>query len=1012
MAKAKIKPPSGLTTTRNGGTFQFTWKRNNNYSKQRIQYYNRLTSKWVEVTIAPKTTAIHKWFDLNTKYRHIDFRVCAYYNGRWCSWVQLKWTADPPNKPFAGHEKGDLPNVGKFTWNVVKSDTDKKPFSKIEWQSVLLKESSITNGADVIFDSKQYGWRTGTSTANEGSVDIQELTGDVTEGSSATRWFRVRSIGYGGESDWNYAKRVYANPKPITIKTATLAQQTAASYSCSISWNAYQDATRPITKATVYYSVAVPAEDMSFPGGASWTEASTSADSAGTDYSVFTIPEVMAKDEVVFVKVNASYEEGTETEGEVAIAGYGELKSPTDLSPSIVPDYTYNISATNTSEVPDSFLAVVYESGDKPSEQFVIGIIPHDRSSVIVQCPHFEKAPKFGVYAVAGTYKAVARQGGVTSYDITPTMRSKGIVWGGGTIPTAPENVTVTASPITGTAHVTWEWTWADADSAVIAWADHEDAWESTDAPDEFTVSRLNAPKWNISGLATGKTWYIAVKLMSEDTSGAWSTPIPIVLTSAPAIPVLTPSSNVISVDSDLTLNWSYVSTDGTGQSYAEICEATIDGNGNITYGKIIAHTGTEQQITIKPRVVGWSAGQKKNLCVRVASASGRKADSWSEPIDIIIADKVEAEIVSTSLVNGSDTYSYIDGDGETQTETRTFLELDEMPLTVAVSGAGEGGETTVTIQRNGAYHLDRPDENDYYGYDGETIATATVLGEAVNNNAITFTVPSLIGQFDDSAHYTLIATVKDGYGRTDSKSLDFEVHWAHQASAPSDATVEIDEANLIAKLTVTAPEDAVNTDVVDIYRLSADKPELIVSDGSFGELYVDPYPAINGGYRFVTRTANGDYITPDDMIASLDVDTEWDYDRAIIDFGGQQVQLYYNLDLSNSWEKSFHATRYLGGSIKGDWDAGVNRTATLSTVAFTEYNADVIDGLRDLAEYTGICHIRTLDGSSFSADLQVQEDRDHDDYGSKASFSISGTRVDPEGEDGLLYSDWYVPEV
>ena len=322
--------------------------------------------------------------------------------------------------------------------------------------------------------------------------------------------------------------------------------------------------------------------------------------------------------------------------------------------------------------------------------------------------------------------------------------------------------------------------------------------------------------------------------------------------------------------------------------------------------------------------------------------------------------------------------------------------------MSVTANGAGSSGTSIVTITRATSYQMARPDETEFHGFEGESIAVLNFTGEGT----VSINRDDLIGSLDDGAKYTLTLTVKDNFGQTSTTSMDFGVAWTHQAVIP-DGTVEIDEDALVAKITPNSVIGMAETDTCDIYRLSSDMPELIVSGATFGTTYVDPYPAIGGGYRLVCVTANGDYITANSMPAWVDIDTEWDYDHSIINFDGEQVLLYYNLDLSNNWEKDFQATRYLGGSVKGDWNAGVIRTATLSTVAFTEYDPDVINGLRLLSEYTGICHIRTLDGSSFKADLQVQEDRDHDDYGTKASFSISCTRVDPEELDGMTLEQW-----
>ena len=174
----------------------------------------------------------------------------------------------------------------------------------------------------------------------------------------------------------------------------------------------------------------------------------------------------------------------------------------------------------------------------------------------------------------------------------------------------------------------------------------------------------------------------------------------------------------------------------------------------------------------------------------------------------------------------------------------------------------------------------------------------------------------------------------------------------------------------------------------------------------------MDPYPTIgeHGGHRFVFKTANGDYITENDEIAWTDMtEAEGDVFRSennIIDFGTGRVLLQYNSDLSMSWKKDFTETKYLGGSIQGDWNPGVSRTGTFATMVIAN-DLETITAMRRLAAYAGICHVRTKDGSSYAADVQVSESRKQSTAHGLAEFSLSITRVDPEGYDGLTYDEW-----
>ena len=113
-----------------------------------------------------------------------------------------------------------------------------------------------------------------------------------------------------------------------------------------------------------------------------------------------------------------------------------------------------------------------------------------------------------------------------------------------------------------------------------------------------------------------------------------------------------------------------------------------------------------------------------------------------------------------------------------------------------------------------------------------------------------------------------------------------------------------------------------------------------------------------------------------------------------------------YNTDLSHSWSKDFKETKYLGGSIQGDWNPAVSRTGTINTVV-TADNTETIEIMRRLATYAGICHVRTKDGSSYAADVQVSESYAQDNAHRIVSFNLSITRIDPDGYDGMTLAEW-----
>lgn len=1004
MAKKTSKKPKGLSIARNVMKFACSWKKGESYSnKQQFSYVvDRAAKKdsWSKATdIGKGITSKSVSLSLSNYYPHagkpkisaFKFRVRGVSNKeKWSDWVSQEFAINLPAKPVVTatpHETNH--NQCTFSWSVDTSNTH-NVCTDVEYQTKLVENYDY--GGDS-------GWTTQTGNLS-GSVTYTESAAIIAAGSH-TRWFRARSRGPRGASDWKYGCRVYATPFAAENVKGEVTKQPGGMQT-TVTWSLTNNKSYPADTTVAEYAIKVPGAGMSYSGSADGIIGTIAG--AGGAASSF-IGQNLADDECLFVRVGATHLLQT-SYSEWVLASAGFLKDPeiTDIE---TDDTTFRaiVKASNRSEVPDSFLVVLFRTGSQPDKAAAIGIIPAGQSQVTVQCPDWsEDTYEFGIYACVGTYEPVERADSVDSYAVTADMKSEAPVWQGGQVPHAPTGVSVSATSITGTVKLIWDWTWREAESAEISWADHEDAWESTDEPETYTIKNTHAGEWNVSGLETGKRWYFRVRLIkgSGDTGtyGPWSAPAEIDLSSAPSIPTLSLSQGVIPKGGSVSAFWAYLSTDGTSQAYAEVCEAELTGGG-VIHGNVIASTQTAQHLTLYADKLGWQTGETHYLCVRVISASGRVSDEWSDPVPVVIADELHASIENTSLIEQQITV---------EDNTRTVLSLTAMPFNATITGAGTGGTTILVIERAENYHMDRPDETDFNGYAGETVALFSQTGET----PITIAREDLIGALDDGATYRLIATVKDSLGQSDTTQIDFEVHWQHQAVMPEGSAVIQDRIALIMPI---APEGWVEGDTCDIYRLSADRPELIVSGGAFGTTYVDPYPAIGefGGHRIVYRTIDGDYITENNEIAWLDITAEdgdaLNINFSLIDFEGDQIEFQYDVTHSNTWEKDFKETRYLGGSVTGDWNKAVGRTASLKGSTVTIKDQETMKKFRRLASYPGICHLRTVDGSSFACDIQVSEDRNYDKDMVRAEYNLSVTRVDPQEMEGMTLEEWISEE-
>ena len=1003
--------PTGITIVRDGNLkFVVTWKiADKDYGaghqfRYRIWTSEKKYSAWTESTASSTSktitlTASDYYPTTSKKIYYFEVEIRGKRNnttsqGRtttydWSAWSGKKLKISEPHKPTMSTELTSS-NKTVFTWNTSTDSKDTRPLVNTRYQTILVKESKETDGSKLKWKTSNSGWGTGTGSANDSLTKTEDTT--ILAKNSYTRWVRVRSQGAHGFSAWRYAKHVYARPNAAKIKEAkaTVKNSNTTLY---VKWTAASDAAHPIDETTTEYYIGTPGAGMSFPTGQTGTEGSSSIDTKSTDAASYVISSAVGLDECLFVRVVTHHDANVAASAwKIPEGGKGGLKAPTAMT--VTYDDSTNIAAvtalTKGTTVPDAQHAVVYRGSN--GKNVIVGIIASNASTLSnIKCPAGTASPSFGIFAFQGTATEKSSTGSVKIYSISENMRSA-TLWQGGTVPSSPANFTADRTETTGEVMLTWDWSWADANKAELSWSTNPNAWESTDEPSTYIVDGIRNAQWRVSGLAVGRTWYFQIRLLQESSDstiyGPYAEQKAVNLSTAPAVPVLSLSNAVIPVGGKLTAAWEYAPTDGTQQVYASICTATIDDTATppITYGSEVAHAETAQHADIDTS--NWISGTTYNLCVRVTSASGEDS-TWSDPVPVYVAEPISIAITENSL-------------DEQTVDGVAGLYLTELPMTITIEGAGAGGTTTLVIERAQDYSMSRPDDSRKDGYDGETIVLFSQTGEA----QITVTRDMLIGTFDDGAMYRLIAAVEDGFGQGDSLPIEFGVHWDDQAVVP-EATVEL--VGTVAKLTPAAGTGTPAGSTCDIYRLSVDSPQLIVQGGTFGTAYVDPFPTLgeNAGYRFVCMTANGDYINGTDQPAWYDVTGQLlDNKNGIINFNGEALPIQFNVGLTASWKKDFKETKYLGGTVRGDWNPAVSRTASVTVTIPTE-DTESIQKMRRLANWNGICHVRTQDGSSYSADVQVSGNTGYSVAGKVETFTLNITRIEPEALDGIPYSEW-----
>lgn len=1050
--KTKTTKPSGLSITRSGNTYTLKWKQGGSDYKggQKLELSVN-GGKWTNKAVS-KTDTSSSYSDSNGTLKTLAFRVCGKKKDTtkkkyaWSAWVPSPtWTATKP-KISEFKYSNVAANCGTFSWKAPNDKDTTAILTKVEAQTCYVR-GTAKPGANA--------WGSIMTKGASGSQTITEESENIAAG-NLVRWYRVRAVGHTAkaDSDWQYKSHAYGTPTAPVLTSASAKAVSGSATQITAEWNDSYNSLKPIDILTLQYVIAVPTNTARTAPATGWDDAIEIKPNGSRNKVVVNVSDAIGIDECLWVRIKSEHD-GNPSYSNARVAQTGKLKAPTIDASANTTTGAVSITITEETSCAVANTAIFFRSEKNPSNDRIVAILPAGTTTTAISVPAIIGASRtcFGAYAFLGTYSGLSIKATMTSTKVIDSDIAA----------VAPANVRVSEGPRDGTVRIGWEWSWTGATKAELAWADHEEAWESTAEPNYYTVINNRAVSWVVADLEVGKRWYFRVRLIGtddesgEEVSGPWSTTVMYDLSSVPDKPVLTLSKNVINQDDTVTARWVY-SSEGAEQAYAEICILTYDENDQAVYSDPIAHVDVGQSAEIS---MDWSTGETYNLVVRITTKA-EVTSAWSDPATLYIAEPVSIAL-SASSITAPSSYTittattettYVDGvedstttqsDTDTNSTSGTMtsaiyadLNLDgtvdttvsvsgsnavvtenarsvspnnyeptitAMPFTATITGAGDTGTTILTIVRAEDYHLDRPDERDYDGYAGETIASYSQQGEA----AITITVDDLVGSLDDGAKYLLKATVIDEFEQTADLEIPFTVDWAHKADVPG-VTIQMDNNQRVAEITPIAPEGYASGDVCDIYRLTADRPELVFKGAAFGTTYVDPYPAFGDfcGHRLVTRTANGDYATAGG-IGWYDAGPE-DGDllvekRMVIDVDGDQIELPYNIELANSWNKDFERTEYLGGSVQGDWNPAVTRDLSAKTVLLRGRDLDQQLAMRDLADYAGPAHIRTPDGSSFTCDIQVREAMDY--KSKRVSYSLTVRAVDPEEPDGMTLAEW-----
>lgn len=387
------------------------------------------------------------------------------------------------------------------------------------------------------------------------------------------------------------------------------------------------------------------------------------------------------------------------------------------------------------------------------------------------------------------------------------------------------------------------------------------------------------------------------------------------------------------------------------------------------------------------------------NKCLLRVLVSNNHGSALSDTTELLLANKPFCTLQSKY----SDTYKE-----NSQSLVRTTNEngspinvLMDSSFKVYVSG---NGDLCLYIYVLDTFECEHPDKTKIL-YENDCIWSTSVKGDEY----VIDDVP-----FIDNCRYRiqLECTDPDTLLKADPQYIDFEVHWKHQAIAPSDSKVvmgyvlnqngdfvlnaegdKIEDPG-VAYLIPVKPEGASDDDVCDIYRTTSDGRFLCRENVAWGQVVRDQLPSFGEmfehSYCFCTKTKDGDE-------AWADIPYELNGTGAIINYGDDFVALPWNVTIDDKRSKQGETRYHLGGTKAYYSQPYIERSQSISAEIVKNENEDLVEQLYELSRFTDVCYIRTSNNIGYPATVDVSINRAYNNQILSVSLDIKETEIDGE---------------
>lgn len=991
MAQAKIPTPTG--GYREGNNICFTWNRNtppaynhfdlswgvyyaggwdedsntiDSSAKDPLSYFTRGSNRTGEVENYGNyaSSSYAKAFSPDDWYPFHN-RICA---GMWfqvrgdsapasegnANNTRSLWSASKPilfQRPSAPAVSATR-NNGAITFRWQNNDGE----NSLKWCSEVQVQTKIGSGGWVTL-AQDTTWESGTSVTSSdwretaGSCVLTESEYNQSGVSSLTRSFRARSRGPYGASAWAAITAwTWAKPNTPVVYTSGSGRTSAND---RLAWSYSTTGNRPAEELIVQRCVGTPTTSAeALPSNPSWTSSDPVSDPVK---GVTGIPVgTVGLDECVWMRATAKHGE-LSTTSKAIVTYRGRLKAPTGLTAS-QSGTTVTLTWTNHTTVPGAQVRVSHrgvgnknwvaiKTGAATGSSALTSYTITNVSSGTVWDYKVEAVKDNWITSEASAVYNLGRPGKPTITDLI--YREKG------------KFVTVY---------------WSDPDTATtnveLAWSTSRIAWDSTTGYNSKTIVKRKA--YNIdTDVDPGSTLYVRVRFLNDDSTGSWSDTESVVCATTPETPVLEASKTVVQPGENVQFAWSYSNGDGSLLDRS-VLYITYDGTTTkhgVSNGKLVGNIYKNQ----------WLSGSSVSVTVAVTSANG----VTSEQSDPVVIQVLAAPTPVVALGYGSTwtvlPYTTSTGDSGASAKVRT-LKTSPLRVRIGTSGAVAIDEGTVTIRREGDYRIEHADGTVSRGADGERVAVGTFSWTSP------YAYVSFYGvDFDDGCLYRAEVEAENEAGSSVVLSEPFRVEWTDKANAPT-ATAR---ANGLTAVIRPVPADS--TEMCDVYRVTADGLQLVMANAEWSAYVVDPYAPLGkhgATHRIVSRTTTGSE-------AWIDVDAGNEQSGIVIDWDEKQITLPYDVTLSDGYSKDYTSTRHRGGTITGKWLEGVERSATWNSQIIRVGEQDKLILLRELAQWTGECYLRSPQGVGFPCSIEIGTMSEFDN--GAVGITITAYRLDSD---------------